>query len=166
MQVYCVFNWDLFTIDPLSNHFSAILELEDALTVLKATLKSSSVLSAVREDEAAIAMHLIILEVSQVYSSIVLLSFFSIFVRFLSIFTFILFYFRLGQGQLAAPMLCTILELSWVHIAVFVLDLATAVEQAMFEFSRVLVSVRTSHYSNLHGTFFKHTCKFVSIEEH
>ena len=113
MQIYCVFNCDLFTIDPLANHFSAILKLQDALTVLKAILKSSSVLSAVREDEAAIAMHLIILEVSQVYSSIFLFSFFSIICdRFLSIFTFILFFFRPGQGQLPAPMLCTILELS------------------------------------------------------
>ena len=110
MQVHCIFNCDLFTIDPLSNHFSAILKLEDALTMLKAILKSSSVLRAIWEDEAAIAVHLILMEVSQVYSSILLIFCFSVFVLFLSIFT--LFCFRLSQGQLAASVLRTILELS------------------------------------------------------
>ena len=78
--------------------------------MLKAILKSSSVLCAIREDEAAVAVHLILMEVSQVYSSILLLFCLTIFVLFLSIFT--LFCFRLGQSQLAASVLRTILELS------------------------------------------------------
>ena len=75
--------------------------------MLKAILESSGVLTAIWEDKTAVAMHLILKEVAQVYSSIFLLCRSLDFVIVLSI-----FFFRLCQGQLPASMLLTILKFS------------------------------------------------------
>ena len=77
------------------------------MSVLKAILESSSVLRAIREDETAVAMHLILKEVAQVYSSILLICCSLDFAVILSI-----FFLWLCQGQLTAPMLYTILKFS------------------------------------------------------
>lgn len=70
MKVHSVLNGYLVAILPQTEHLRSVLKSEQSLSMLFSLHESSDVFTAIREHESAVAVHLIVFEISEIDTTV------------------------------------------------------------------------------------------------